>query len=228
MERVARNLVRSGASRTPASLCSWTGPLKRSTDRCGHRAGDELLRQLASLMRQAVASPTTLARLGGDEFRPAAARLRSGAGPAGRGRPARPDSCLPLQLADQVFDVGISIGIAAVTADAANAAELLSAADWRAIGQGDGEGTIRCYQARMPRSSPPRRAAVPERARDGAASRCLRAGQPAAHAADRRRGRDPRQEVLLRMRGDDGTLVCPTPSCRLRSATACCRRSTAG
>ncbi|NJM97052.1 MAG: EAL domain-containing protein [Phormidesmis sp. RL_2_1] len=37
-------------------------------DTCGHAAGDELLRQLSSLMRQRLRAVDTLARLGGDEF----------------------------------------------------------------------------------------------------------------------------------------------------------------
>lgn len=37
-------------------------------DRCGHRAGDKLLTEVAQLLRQHAAEDDTLARLGGDEF----------------------------------------------------------------------------------------------------------------------------------------------------------------
>jgi len=37
-------------------------------DTCGHQAGDELLSQLALLLREEVRGNDILARLGGDEF----------------------------------------------------------------------------------------------------------------------------------------------------------------
>ena len=212
MERLHDKLVQVRRSRTPASLCFMDlDRFKAVNDRCGHRAGDELLRQLASLMRQAVRESDTLARLGGDEFglllrdcdpdqaRRVAGDLRD------RIRAFR------FNWRDQVFDVGISIGIAAVTADAANAAELLSAADvacYRA--KEDGEGAIRCYQGEDVEITTQRGDLRSLGALEAALSRdaFVLVTQPLIRLADGSNATFGR-EVLLRMRSDDGGLVSP-------------------
>lgn len=212
MERLHDNLVQVRRSRLPASLCFMDlDRFKAVNDRCGHRAGDELLRQLASLMRQAVRESDTLARLGGDEFGlllrdcdPEQA-LRVAGDLRDRIRDFR------FNWRDQVFDVGISIGIAAVTADAASAAELLGAADaacYRA--KEDGEGAIRLYQGEDAsldaHRGDLRSLAALEAALDREAF--VLVGQPLISLSDGS-GKTLGREVLLRMRGDDGALVSP-------------------
>ncbi len=98
-------------------------------DVCGHLAGDELLKQLASQMSARMRRNDTLARLGGDEF---AALL---------------ENCpveIALEIANKLrltvaafhfewdnktLEVGVSIGVVVVNADTASMVDALSAAD---------------------------------------------------------------------------------------------------
>ena len=110
---------------------------KQVTDAAGPAAGDELLKQIKGLLMGAFRDRDTLARLGGDEFG------------------LLLDNC-PLDRAwviaqtlvsairdyrfawrDRVFQIGMSIGLAPVTAAAADATQLLTQAD------------IACYTAKQ-------------------------------------------------------------------------------
>lgn len=107
---------------------------KTVNDRCGHMAGDELLRQLAEVFARHVRSGDLLARLGGDEFlialthcdvdnaRPLADALRDDI--------AR----YPFEWEGRVFTIGASIGLIAleVGMDAVAALKAADAACYRA------------------------------------------------------------------------------------------------
>ncbi len=102
---------------------------KLVNDTCGHVAGDELLKQLATRMRASVREADILARLGGDEF----GLLLEGCHLAqARGVV---DNLLQMVSefrfvwADKAFDVGISIGLAPISAQSGSIADVLSAAD---------------------------------------------------------------------------------------------------
>ena len=212
MERLHDTLLQVRRSRTPASLCFMDlDRFKVVNDRCGHRAGDELLRQLASLMRQHVRESDTLARLGGDEF----GLLLRDCGMEQAVRVARDlrdrIRAFRFNWRDQVFDVGVSIGIAPVAAEAANAAELLSAADLACYGaKDDGEGAIRCYQGEEADFTAQRG----ELRSLGALEHALQndafllVTQPLIQLREAA-GAPLGREVLLRMRGSDGGLVSP-------------------
>jgi len=212
MERLHDTLLQVRRSRTPASLCFMDlDRFKVVNDRCGHRAGDELLRQLASLMRQHVRESDTLARLGGDEF----GLLLRDCGMEQAVRVARDlrdrIRAFRFNWRDQVFDVGVSIGIAPIAAEAANAAELLSAADLACYGaKDDGEGAIRCYQVEdadlTAQRGELRSLGALEHALHNDAF--LLVTQPLIQLRDGA-GAPLGREVLLRMRGSDGGLVSP-------------------
>jgi diguanylate cyclase (GGDEF)-like protein/PAS domain S-box-containing protein len=98
-------------------------------DTCGHLVGDEMLKQVTALLRARVRRSDILARLGGDEFgvlledcplahaRQIAEEMR---------RTVRE---YRFSFRDQVFEVGVSIGLVPLDAESGDLAQVLSAAD---------------------------------------------------------------------------------------------------
>jgi len=98
-------------------------------DTCGHRAGDQLLKQLGALLKTKIRGRDTLARLGGDEF-----------GVLLEYCPSHKTMLIAEEIlkliqefrfywADKTFSVGASIGIVNFTSDNADQIDPLSAAD---------------------------------------------------------------------------------------------------
>lgn len=98
-------------------------------DTCGHDAGDELLKQISTVLQNQIRQNDLLARLGGDEF----GVLLEGCDEensykiANKLRNAVQDFRFGWQ--NQIFKIGVSIGIAKITGSEAKAADVLSAAD---------------------------------------------------------------------------------------------------
>jgi diguanylate cyclase (GGDEF)-like protein/PAS domain S-box-containing protein len=98
-------------------------------DTCGHLVGDEMLKQITALLRSRVRRTDILARLGGDEFgvlledcpldhaRQIAEEMR---------RTVRE---FRFCWRDQIFEVGVSIGLVPINADSGDLAHVMSAAD---------------------------------------------------------------------------------------------------
>lgn len=98
-------------------------------DTCGHDAGDELLKQIAHLMREHLRKTDLFARLGGDEFGVLleSCDFERAYLIANNLRQAVADFRFSWQL--NTFKIGVSIGIAKITGTEVKAAEILSAAD---------------------------------------------------------------------------------------------------
>jgi diguanylate cyclase (GGDEF)-like protein/PAS domain S-box-containing protein len=98
-------------------------------DTCGHVAGDELLRQFTALLQKQVRDSDIIARLGGDEFGILLKHCsmenasRTVTALLGKVRELR------FHWQDRRFDVGVSIGLVAITENNKDVSEILSAAD---------------------------------------------------------------------------------------------------
>ena len=102
---------------------------KLVNDTCGHAAGDELLRQIAVLLRPQLREGDTLARLGGDEF--GVLLDHCAAAPALRIAQTLRTAVADFHFVwkDRSFNVGVSVGVVNVSDASQTLAAVLSAAD---------------------------------------------------------------------------------------------------
>lgn len=118
-------------------------------DTSGHIAGDNLLRELATLVKDKVRDSDTIARVGGDEF----AMLLVGC-PLDKARQIADDICRAVDdyrfaWRQHVFDIGVSIGLVEVGAEAVSAESVLNAADSACyVAKQHGRGRTHVYSAR--------------------------------------------------------------------------------
>lgn len=185
---------------------------KAVNDACGHNAGDELLRQVTALLQPLLRDSDTLARVGGDEF----AALLENCTPVSAARIADKlcKTVCEFRFAwhDQIFPIGVSIGLVNFSSSKLDMAALLAAAD-RACYRAKDAGRNRVHQF------------TPEE-RDSAAQQGESAWRSRIqHAIDHQRflllsqevrslgalGRPvPHYELLLRMLDEAGNQVLPS------------------
>ncbi len=98
-------------------------------DTCGHVAGDELLKQLPAIFNEILRSGDIVARLGGDEFGIILENcgLKQAASIADKIRQSIKDYRFVWD--DKIFEIGVSIGVTAITADNVEMSHVLSSAD---------------------------------------------------------------------------------------------------
>ena len=102
---------------------------KLVNDTCGHAAGDELLRQIAVILRPRLREGDTLSRLGGDEF--GVLLEHCAAAPALNIAQMLRTAVADFRFVwkDRAFNVGVSVGIVNVSDASQTLAAVLSAAD---------------------------------------------------------------------------------------------------
>ncbi|MEO0757984.1 MAG: EAL domain-containing protein [Cyanobacteria bacterium J06648_16] len=135
--RLKDSVMRSRSHQTHSVLCYLDlDQFKIVNDTAGHLVGDQLLAELAHLLKQSVRLTDSLGRLGGDEF-----------GLILEGCTIEDGSKICETLINKIqtyrfkwqnrqFNVGVSIGMVPIQPDAANPIELLSRAD------------LACYKAK--------------------------------------------------------------------------------
>ena len=102
---------------------------KAINDSFGHAAGDEVLRTVATRLREQVRQSDTVARLGGDEFAVLLACTAQVDGAEVVAEKIRQAIAEPITVTDSVVDIGTSLGIALFPGHGVDAAGLLHAAD---------------------------------------------------------------------------------------------------
>jgi diguanylate cyclase (GGDEF)-like protein/PAS domain S-box-containing protein len=184
---------------------------KLVNDSSGHIAGDNLLREIAALLKQRIRDSDTVARVGGDEF----AMLLAGC-PLDKARQIADDVCQAVAdhkfaWQDRAFDIGVSIGLVEVGKDSGSAESVLSAADSACyVAKQQGRGRIHVYSTRD-------EVLARERGEIQWLQRLQRAlkenefelyVQPIIAVGGRSQS-GPAAEILLRMRDESGKSILP-------------------
>lgn len=209
--RLNRALTTTQESATHILLLIDLDQFKLVNDACGHAIGDRVLQNIATLIESCIRSGDTLARLGGDEF---AVLMEHCA--------ARPAQVIAESICERLdnyrfihdqhrFRIGASIGLVEINDSWANSAEIMQAGD-TACSTAKESGRNRVYSYFNLGEN-----VVKEK--QGVANWAGRIDEAMEHDrfilyAQRieplQPGRQlPSYEVLLRLRGEDGSLVPP-------------------
>jgi len=122
---------------------------KAVNDTSGHTAGDNMLRELAGILKDKIRDSDVVARIGGDEF----GMLLIGC-PLEKARQITDDVCGAIRdfnfvWRDKIFSVGVSVGLVQIGAESGSIEDALSAADSACyIAKQQGRGRIHVYSAR--------------------------------------------------------------------------------
>ena len=119
---------------------------KAVNDSCGHMAGDNMLREVANLIKEQVRDSDFVGRLGGDEF----GALLIGC-PIEKARQIASDICNAIAdyrfvWKDKIFNIGISIGLVEISHVSGTLQDVMSAADSACyVAKQEGRGKVHVY-----------------------------------------------------------------------------------
>ncbi len=122
---------------------------KAVNDSCGHMAGDNMLREVAGLIKDEVRDSDFVGRLGGDEF----GAILIGC-PIDKARQIAIDICNAIAnyrfvWKDKIFNIGISIGLVEISHASGTLQDVMSAADSACyMAKQQGRGQVHVYSAR--------------------------------------------------------------------------------
>lgn len=211
-QRLERTLLSALQQGREHALCYMDlDQFKVINDTCGHAAGDELLLQLALMLKANLRERDTLARLGGDEFalllENCSIKDALEVADTFRSEVQR----FRFKWEDRIFAVGMSVGMVAINRDSGTAANLLSAADAACyVAKDRGRNQIHLYEIRdidlarhrgeMQWVTRIHRALEEDR---------LRLSWQEIRRTDGEAGATRHVELLLRMIDDDGSDILP-------------------
>jgi len=150
MDRLRQALRRLG--RSPGGVLAVLyldlDRFKAVNDTSGHTAGDNMLREVAALVKDAVRDSDTVARLGGDEF----AMLLVGC-PLEKAIQIADDVSTAIRdyrfvWQDKIFSIGVSIGLVEIGRESSSIEDVISAADSACyVAKSQGHGQVHVYSA---------------------------------------------------------------------------------
>jgi diguanylate cyclase (GGDEF)-like protein len=156
--RLEQRLAEPGA-RKAACLFADLDHFKLVNDSLGHAAGDRVLEVVAERLRARAGRNDVIARLGGDEFAILIRRVASTDAAMATASAIVADLSRPIEVEGRLIQLGASVGVAVSPCHAANADELLRAADMALYeAKLAGRGLATLYHPDMKRTLQDRRA----------------------------------------------------------------------
>jgi diguanylate cyclase (GGDEF)-like protein len=158
-ERLAEALIHVERGQRLAVLCLDLDHFKNVNDSLGHPVGDELLRVVASRLRDCVRGTDTISRVGGDEFAIIQTDITDATDAERLALRLAEVIAAPFDLHGHMVVATTSIGIAVAPIDGIEADELLKNADMALYGaKADGRAVYRFFEPRMDARMKARRA----------------------------------------------------------------------